>query len=109
MTPENKDYYDLGVKKGRAEGRRDAKKELERRIGFIYKSNRRLFDELLRLDRDEPVSCVYVTYEMAERIARLLKKHRCYGSAKYMRECIANSNPIDPAIVIEIMEEIKKG
>jgi hypothetical protein len=100
--------FEAGRLKGHAEGWCDAENDLKEKINFIVRLNSALVEEILRLDKVQPVSAVMMPYKYALKIADLLKR---MGKEKYSQTLIHYiniSNPIDVKQVLEILEEMKK-
>ena len=74
-------FYKLGFQ--------DGERQLERTIILLKTTNKRLWDELTRLDRVDPVAGVLVPEVMAHRIIKVLRKPmRNYHLAKKLKKLL---------------------
>jgi len=78
---------------GKQEGRAEAAETFEKRINMIVKSQGKLYRELLRVDKAEPVAGVLIPYYFAETIIKLLRhKNKHSYHARMLRNFINKSN-----------------
>ena len=79
---------------------------LQQTINCIKITNRRLLDELLRLDRVQPLDsyCVKLSRKYAESLIKTLRKNKLFWQANKLQKQVT-SQLSQPEILKEIQEE----
>ena len=99
--PQCKNDFKAGVKAAYKLGVLEGENRLETTINCIKATNRRLFNELLWLDKVSPRDdcCIKISRQEVEHIIRLLKKYKYYKVAiklqKMIKEQISTEITLD--------------
>ena len=67
-------YTATQLRAARKKGRKEAEEYLQERINNIIIANNNLLKEIMRIDREFPVTGVLITYSFADKLFRKLKK-----------------------------------
>ena len=99
--PHCKKDFEAGVKAAYKLGLIEGENRLQTTINCIKITNRRLFNELLRLDKHQPLSdcCIRISRGDAERLVAYLNRHKAFVIAKRIQ------NALDTQIITEITFE----
>ena len=112
MCPKCKKDFDTGVKAAYKLGFADGERQLEITINTIKKTHRALFDELLRLDKTQPidfVDSVQVPLRTMRRIIKHYRKHNYAYMVNQLKTLIKNQHGIeDEAIEKALKAEVTK-
>lgn len=103
--PTCKKDFATAVKAAYKLGLLDGRNQLQQTINCIRKTNRRLFDELLRLDKVQPLDscCIKMSQKDVEELIKHLRKKNCYWYAKKLQKLLETQ--IRPVEVLEEVEE----
>ena len=78
ISEDNKFFYNLGFSRGRD--------ELKTVINLMQKTNRELYNEMLKLDDTKPLVGVLLSYNIVERVIKSLIKHKNPKFAKLIEK-----------------------
>ena len=103
--PKCKKDYAAGVKAAYKLGLMEGENRLQTTINYIHKTNKALFDELLRQDKEQPLDGCYikVSRDLAEKFIKTFKRYNRQDRVKQIQDLI-DSQISQP----EILEEIKE-
>lgn len=106
VCPECKKDFAEGIKAAYKLGLLDGGNRLQTTINCIQKTNKHLFDELLRLDRASPLDgcCIKISRVLAEKIVKTFKTCGRFDRANEIQTLI-NSQIIPPEILEETEEK----
>lgn len=84
LTADFKRVYKIGIIEG--------ERRLQVKINCLEKTHRQLFDELLRLDKEQPLEscCIRMSRSEAKRLVKFMLKHKHKYHAEKIRKLITS-------------------